>query len=539
MGCSWSSRRHDTIAKAPDGKAAANNHHANNITNNNTTNNNHQHQHHGGKGALPHDPVHDLVFGYDRNFLDKYSLGRELGHGSFGTVRLAKHKATNEEYAVKCIAKSTLLEDGLPDELKREVAIMQRLKDCLNVVNIYGTFETATHVYMVLELCRGGELYQRMSKQESSEKDAARVIRSILRTVAQCHANGVLHRDLKPDNFLFVSKELDAPLKAIDFGLATFFTPGVMLEETSGTPYYMAPEVIQHNYSTPADLWSVGVIMYQLLSGRLPFTDDTGGRSIVAVFRKILKSNADLYSYPWDTVTHSAVDLLRRLLSKDPSKRPTALEALAHPWILEDGDASRAPLQGRTVQRLQQFSTYHQAKQTALKVVAQQMSQDSAGHLAELKDMFHDLDTDKSGSLDLNEFVSGLRRHGYKLTDEEVKQLMQQMDLDGNGQVFYDEFITCLLPWSKLQRTSQWHTWLEKTFAEIDVDGNGSIEADEIITLFKNRGLSDSMSAKAVQELVREADVDNDGKLSYEEFTKMICKDGVCTLPEHAYDKRR
>lgn len=158
---------------------------------------------------------------------EHYNLGEKLGHGQFGTTFLCIEKGTGKKYACKSIAKRKLLTDEDVDDVRREIQIMHHLSGHPNVISIKGAYEDAVAVHVVMELCTGGELFDRIIKRgHYSERQAAELARTILGVVEACHSLGVMHRDLKPENFLFVNEEENSPLKTIDFGLSMFFKPG-------------------------------------------------------------------------------------------------------------------------------------------------------------------------------------------------------------------------------------------------------------------------------------------------------------------------
>lgn len=162
------------------------------------------------------------------NFKEFYSLGRKLGQGQFGTTFLCHENATGKEYACKSIAKRKLLTGDDVEDVRREVQIMHHLSGHPNVISIKGAYEDAVAVYLVMEFCAGGELFDRIIQRgHYTEKKAVELTRTIVGVVEACHSLGVMHRDLKPENFLFVSKEEDSLLKTIDFGLSIFFKPGL------------------------------------------------------------------------------------------------------------------------------------------------------------------------------------------------------------------------------------------------------------------------------------------------------------------------
>lgn len=161
------------------------------------------------------------------NLKEFFSLGKKLGQGQFGTTFLCVEKETGREYACKSMAKRKLVTDEDVEDVRREIQIMHHLAGHPNVISIKGAYEDAMAVHVVMELCAGGELFDRIIQRgHYTERKAAELIRTIVGVVEACHSLGVMHRDLKPENFLFVSQQEDSLLKTIDFGLSVFFKPG-------------------------------------------------------------------------------------------------------------------------------------------------------------------------------------------------------------------------------------------------------------------------------------------------------------------------
>ena len=182
----------------------------------------------------------------------------------------------------------------------------------------------------------------------------ASFMRAVLRTLAQCHSHRILHRDVKPGNFMLLSEAPDAPLKAIDFGLAAFFDPAKLPRTDlglEGTPWFMAPEVLSSRVGPEADVWSAGVMAYQLLCGRLPFDDASSPEApaLSVIWKGILTQQPSFRGTTWGTISDQAKDFVTLLLKKDPKQRPSAREALAHPWVLV-GDASARALVRSTLE---------------------------------------------------------------------------------------------------------------------------------------------------------------------------------------------
>nr|GMC79482.1 calcium-dependent protein kinase 20-like [Ipomoea batatas] len=496
------------------------------------------------------------------NIKDTYVIGKKLGQGQFGTTFLCMEKATKKEFACKTIAKRKLTTEEDVEDVRRELHIMHHLEGHPNVVQIMGAYEDAVAVHLVMEVCSGGELFERIIQRgHYTEKKAAQLARVIMGVVEACHSLGVMHRDLKPENFLFISEGEEAPLKAIDFGLSVFFRPGEIFTEVVGSPYYVAPEVLRKQYGQACDIWSAGVIIYILLSGVPPFWDETEQ----GIFEQVLKGNLDFVSEPWPNISDSAKDLVKKMLIRDPKRRPTAHEILCHPWVRVGGVAPDKPLDSAVLSRLKQFSAMNKLKKIAIRVIAETLSEEE---IAGLKEMFKMIDTDNSGQITLEELKKGLERAGANLQDSEIYSLLQALiqerlllnrlmttchvscsyptyfstlffvffsqspvaepngqeryisgknelaDTDNNGTIDYGEFIAAMLHLNKIQKEDHMFT----AFSYFDKDGSGYITQDELQQACEKFGLMNA----PIEEILSEVDQDNDGRIDYSEFVAMM-----------------
>ncbi|CAK7325160.1 unnamed protein product [Dovyalis caffra] len=447
------------------------------------------------------------------NLKEFYSLGKKLGQGQFGTTFLCVEKATKKEFACKSIAKRKLLTDDDVEDVRREIQIMHHLAGHPNVISIKGAYEDAVAVHVVMELCAGGELFDRIIQRgHYTERKAAELTRTIVGVVEACHSLSVMHRDLKPENFLFVNQKEDSLLKAIDFGLSIFFKPGERFSDVVGSPYYVAPEVLKKRYGPEADVWSAGVIIYILLSGVPPFWAETEQ----GIFEQVLHGDLDFSSDPWPSISESAKDLVRRMLVRDPKRRLTAHEVLCHPWVQEDGVAPDKPLDSAVLSRLKQFSAMNKLKKMALRVIAESLSEEE---IAGLKEMFKMIDSDSSGQITFEELKAGLKRVGANLKESEIYDLMQAADVDNSGTIDYGEFIAATLHLNKIEREDH----LFAAFTYFDKDGSGYITPDELQQACEEFGLEDVR----LEEMIREVDQDNDGRIDYNEFVAMMQKGNV------------
>ncbi|XP_061360839.1 calcium-dependent protein kinase 1-like isoform X2 [Gastrolobium bilobum] len=442
------------------------------------------------------------------NLKEFYSLGKKLGQGQFGITFLCVEKATGKEYACKSILKRKLLTDEDVEDVRREIQIMHHLVGSPNVISIKEAYEDAVSVHVVMELCAGGELFDRIVERgHYTERKAAKLSRTIVGVIESCHSLGVMHRDLKPENFLFVNEQEDSPLKAIDFGLSAFFKPGDIFNDVVGSPYYVAPEVLRKRYGQESDVWSAGVILYILLCGVPPFW----GESEQEIFEAILHSDLDFSSDPWPKISETAKDLVKKMLVRDPSKRITAYEVLRHPWIQVDGAAPDKPLDSAVLSRLKQFSAMNKLKKMALRVIAENLSEEE---IAGLKEMFKTIDTDNSGQITFEELKVGMKRFGANLSESEIYDLMQAADVDNSGTIDYGEFIAATLHLNKVDREDH----LVAAFSYFDKDGSGYITQDELQQACEEFGIEDVR----LEEMMREADQDNDGRIDYNEFVAMM-----------------
>ncbi|XP_025604945.1 calcium-dependent protein kinase 29 isoform X3 [Arachis stenosperma] len=442
-----------------------------------------------------------------------YEMKKELGRGQSGVTYLCIERSTGREYACKTIARGKLVRKEEIEDVRREIMILQHLSGQPNIVEFRGAYEDRQNVHVVMELCSGGELFDRIidkARGSYSEREAASICRQIVNVVHVCHFMGVMHRDLKPENFLLVSRDHNAPLKATDFGLSVFIEEDKVYKEIVGSAYYVAPEVLKRNYGKEIDVWSAGVILYILLSGVPPFWGETEKQ----IFDAILEGKLDLESAPWPSISAAAKDLIRKMLAYEPKKRITASAALEHPWMKEGGEASDKPIDNAVLSRMKQFRAMNKMKKLALKVIAQNLSEEE---IKGLKQMFNNMDTDRSGTITFEELKSGLSRLGSKLSETEIRQLMDAADVDKNGTIDYYEFITATMHRHKLEKEEN----LYKAFQYFDKDSSGYITRDELRHALTEYQMGDEAT---IDEVIDDVDTDKDGKINYEEFVAMMRK---------------
>jgi len=450
-----------------------------------------------------HGKVHDMYLMEDK----------KMGEGTYGAVVKGTHKPTNRVRAIKIITKGQMKN---VERFKREIDIM-KMMDHPNIIKLFETFEDARSVYLAMELCTGGELFDRIIEAgHLGEKEAATVIQQILRAICYMHDKQVCHRDLKPENFLFATKDaLDkSVLKIIDFGLSCNFKTGQTMSTRAGTPYYVAPQVLQGKYDYLCDLWSVGVIMYILLCGYPPFY----GRNDQEVLSKVKRGNFSFQEKDWGRISGDAKDLIRNLLRLDPNERFSASEALSHQWIKTTAPKSSANLlrsNPALIENLRNFSSQNKLKKAALTIIAGQLDD---SQLRGLRETFTALDANGDGLLSLNELKAGIERAGIRRTDSYLQDLLEGMDTDGSGVIDYTEFLAAALD----KRSYLSEQACLTAFKVFDLDGDGRISLDELRQVLDSQQAGDGLDAGRAAELIRDVDKDGDGTIDFKEFMAMM-----------------
>jgi calcium-dependent protein kinase len=443
---------------------------------------------------------------------DIYKMDKKsLGEGSYGQVCTGTHKDTGAVRAVKSIDKAKVND---PKRFQAEVSIQAGL-DHPNIVKLYEWFEDAKRYYLIMELCTGGELFDRIIEevekhdgQAFEEAVAASYMSQILGAMAYLHEKQFAHRDIKPENFLLQNKTKESALKVIDFGLAKQFTPGESkLFTKAGTPYYVAPEVLKSSkdqgYNEKCDIWSCGVLAYIMLCGYPPFYGDRDAD----ILKMVKAGKFDFPAEDWSSTSNEAKDFITKMLVTDSKARPTASTIKDHAWLQMKVAKSTTKLSGDLGTKLKAFSTKGKFKKVALTLIAQQMKEED---LAEMQAQFKALDKNNDGTLTIKEIKEGMQKHGIKIDDESA---LAGLDTDGSGAIDYSEFLAAYMS----MRTNWKKEQLWAAFRTFDKDNSGKIDASELQVVLQK-------TQKEVAELIAEADLNKDGMIDFEEFTAMMSK---------------
>ena len=448
-----------------------------------------------------------------------YELCNYIGKGGFGRVYKVRHKLSNQYRAMKIIqCKSSSENHSIA--INKEINILKNL-DHPNILKVYEFYSTAKYVYIINELCTGGELFDKIvDVKHFSESVACNIMRQLLSAVAYCHENGVIHRDLKPENILIESSEEKDKdffhIKVIDFGTCEILKKKKLTEQI-GTSFYIAPEVLKNGYNEKCDLWSCGVILYILLCGSPPFY----GKNEKEIFHKILEGNFTFRHKIWNKISIEAKNLVLKLLQVNPAKRISAKDSLEDVWFKKNFSINSLENSSFKyfLKNITEFCAEQKLQQATLAFLVHNFA--PKDELDELKKIFFAFDKNGDGKLSKEEFVKGLSNNNNNLNsilkrDSSIEGLLKNIDSDNNGYISFEEFLIASINKEKILTEKN----LKMAFDVFDRDKSGGISQNELKYILGeyNVNAKEHLWKKMIQQI----DLNQDGQISYEEFHKMM-----------------
>mmetsp|Transcript_71237 Transcript_71237/g.202068 ORF Transcript_71237/g.202068 Transcript_71237/m.202068 type:complete len:523 (+) Transcript_71237:87-1655(+) len=465
-----------------------------------------------GSSSSTKDPF-DTVFILDHTRrIQNFYADEDGGACSIGDLRRVRHKSTQEVRALTTRAKVHV---DRPELIKQEIDIRREL-DHPNIAKLHETFEDHRHIYLVTELCEGGELLDRVIEAgRITEAQAATVMQQVLSAVLHMHEKRFCHRDLTMDSFSFAGPGAleTSVLKLVDFGSATRFEPGQVLSAKVGTSYYVAPEVLARKYDNACDLWSCGVILYVALCGYPPF----GGERESETLAQVKSGKFTFKKADWCGISEDAKDLIRGLLKAEPRQRLRADQAVDREWI--KSWAPRAPkvpsLPPNFVANLRGFRSQNRLKKAALHIIAGQLKENE---MKGLRGVFQALDRNQDGLLSGRELKEGLLKAGLESIPADLMRILDDVDADGSGIVDYTEFLAATLDEQLYAQEDV--CW--SAFRLLDRDGDGKLSQDELRLVLGGGDAKKLADDKTVEEIMSTVDTSGDGKIDFQEFMAMM-----------------
>ena len=444
----------------------------------------------------------------DGLFLDNYEVIKQLGKGGYGKVYEVKNKKSGAIRACKHLSKLSIKN---LEKFQREIEILIK-SDHPNIIKLYEIFESQRSLYLIMEECKGGEVFDRIiehiqSKKMYSEKEAANMFLQVMSSIEYCHNNGICHRDLKPENLLYLNSgsEIDNPIKVIDFGLSQIFS-NRKLKTKVGTAYYVAPEILKGDYTEKCDIWSAGVILYIFLSGDPPFN----GPSDSAIYSKIAQMKFSFPDKKWKNVSNEAKDLILHMLAPE-KERYTAKQVINHPWFK---NASNIPLTDLNFDSnfFENYLHGSPLKKVSLLFIASRLDENE---IKDLKKVFEAFDREKDGQISIDELQKGLLQlKSTRFNNEEILNLFKTIDVDKNGRIDYTEFLAATLQ----ERNYLQKEKLYEAFCVFDKDNSGHISKKELMEVLKTQKTQEG----EIEKYIKAADKNGDGVIDYKEFLYLM-----------------
>ena len=456
-----------------------------------------------------------------------YEIIKKIGEGAYGKIYKVRNKQSGDIRAMKQIQKNKIKD---LTKFQTEIKILS-LVDHPNIVRLFEVIEDNNYYNLLQELCTGGELLKKTETTHLKEKEVARIFSQIMSAVSYCHDRGIVHRDLKLENILFVSEEPDSPIKLIDFGFSVLSENVTnskadekdpdpkkggfkRMKSKVGTLYYISPEIIKGSYDEKCDIWACGVILYILLGGYPPFN----GPSDKEVYNLITQIKYDFSQPSWKNISKYAKDLIKNML-KPAKSRYTAKQVLSSKWLeIKLRESNKENLSFILDYRnLQKFRTYNQFKQILITFIASRLNSSES---KEISNIFYNMDEEKKGFIIFEDFRKYIKNE-YEMDDlveneEELRKSFQSVDIDHNNKIDYTEFLACNLSKEVFLKEEK----LKEAFQAFDINDNGAIKKEDIIRTLKLDNLPDKN--KIVNSIIEENDFDKDGKINFADFLKIM-----------------
>ena len=424
-----------------------------------------------------------------------YEVIKKIGEGGSSKVYKVKEKSTGEIRVMKEVNKSKLPNVKY---FKTEIKILAML-DHPNILRLFEVFEDQKNFYLITELCTGGHLLSRMSKNHYREKEAAKLMEKIISAVAYCHEKGICHRDLKPQNILFCDETPNSQLKIVDFGISKIYDPSLssLKEELNdinknkkmtsqiGTRYYLSPEAIKGSYTEKCDIWSLGIILYILLSGYPPFMGENDNQ----ILQNIISCKFTFPNPEWKNISDSAKNLISSMLCPE-KKRISAKEVFSSKWLKNKLKKKEENKISFNFVKLNRYRHYNKFKKCVLLFLASRLDMEECGAIPEI---FRKINSCKTGMITFDDFKNFIINNQDQEImggedDEEIKKKFFEIDIDLNNKIDFTEFLAANLSKSIYRNKKR----LRNAFDSFDIDKNGIITREDIINILKIEKLIDA-----------------------------------------------
>lgn len=442
----------------------------------------------------------------------RYHISHRLvGKGAFAKVYEGTSLSNPKlKVAIKAYKKKHLFEEDIK-AIEAEVRVLSSL-DHPNIVRYYEAIADAKNLYIVTEYIEGETLAKRLtkSKRPFREEDAAYVLHQLASAINHCHSNNVVHRDIKPDNIM-IDGDLNVTL--IDFGLSKVFSKKKLLKSKAGSPLFMAPEISNEKYSNKCDIWSFGVLMYIMLSGRLPFS----GTTPAEVIKQAKQCELAFDSEFWTNTSQEAKDLMKKTININVKERYNCQQVLEHEWfdLLRDDttDDSNANTEEQVLESLRNFNCESMFKKACLNLLARMVKLRPD---VTIRQEFHRIDEKKNALISKDELKNAFDKINANIDDKEITQIIESVDFSGDNHISYTDFCVATMDSSELLTSTNIRT----LFNQFDRNGDGEIDKQDIL---RELGcLNKKLPKSEIKNILKRYDAQKRGYITYQEFEDMI-----------------
>ena len=458
--------------------------------------------------------IRNLITQNDSPMVNNYKILSKLGKGSFGSVYKVQDIFTEKIYAMKVIQKYYVTYQDGDQSFLKEIEILMKLEHP-NIIKIFEYYVDEINYYLIIEYVSGGELFDFISRDKTfSEYKIKKIMKQTFQALSYLHSNNLVHRDIKCENILVECSDEntdDFNIKLIDFGTCNYVSKNENLTVKVGSPYYIAPEVLERNYNNKCDIWSAGVLLYILLIGSPPFSGETKDE----IFKNIQKGNINTELPQWHKLSPLTQEFLMHLLCKDSRARFSAQECLNHSWLQEGPTGQDTycsdEVMHSVLNNIISFNAKEKLQQATIAYIVHFLYYSE--EINNLKRVFQQLDTNNDGMLTFTELKNGFEIYfGKGMSEIKFKEIVDNIDGNLDGVISYEEFLRFAIKKEELLNESN----LKQAFQKFDVNKDGKLSKDEIKQVLCTSNLG------YINSLIQEIDLNGDGFISYDEFKNLM-----------------
>ena len=460
----------------------------------------------------------------------KYFKGKNLRKCTYGEIFQVKQKSSKELFLCKQISKSKIAD---MERFNIEIAAALKM-DNPSLAKLYDVYEDTRHIYLISEQCLGQSVFDGIIKKIGngeiySEKYVSGLFKQMISAIAHSHSLNVAHKDIRPDNFLYQTTLDDSPLKLIDTGCSKIFGelkgvgkrlgPDSDKGKNNYNPaaktyniHFVPPELLQGAYDEKSDVWSLGVMLYMMITGVSPIK----GETTAEMYKMISRMKVSYHDPIWKTVSDELKDLLKHMLC-DIANRYTAQQVLDHEWVKNNAaNGSAEAIQNFDIESFKKLSSNYLLKKNMVSILSTKLKEEE---IIAIKSLFDSV-KGEDGMIEIAKLKESFMQ--MELSEVSAETLFKYMDQDGNGKIDFNEFITAAVEQFSYFREEE----LLDTFKVIDLDGSGKLSKQEIKSVMKK----DKVSDETVEKLVKEFDLNSDGEIDYNEFLHMMEKISIIPI---------